>query len=571
MISKPSKKNSFRVQGSNQAVEQIALRAIEMYYGKLHANELVNSYIRAPVTNQSLIDDFGNFDVPYVKRCNTAHYKDAFKELSDVFPDKKFFPVHFCDTPFYKWNLSTSVGEPYCDDKHLKDLISTAYLAGELESTRMTKNVAVNYVLLKTRPTVHNIKDGKLKAIPHTWVTRVIARSHLSIPDEPKVRAVYSVPFPILIIECMFLWPIIAYLKESTSSPLLWGYETARGGAKRIHNESQDDEIFLMIDWSKFDKHLQHWLILDILDMLEQLFDFSQYMPNKLDPRYASTSSQPERIKRLFAFIKKFYTNGRLRTPDGALWELQFSGLLSGCFGTSLIGSLANYIIISTVLKTLNIKYRQIKVLGDDSLSRILLGRKLSPVEEQLLLNAIQILALRLFGAKLSIVKSRITDDRNKIVVLSYGYNGQTYRNTDDLLPKLLFPERRLSVESTKSRAVGIAIANFGKDPKIYEVCKNIYYHLHNVQVPKDIYLTWFDEEILQVRNFLLRDIFPTYEETFMAGIVVKDHLTDHSFSRAFEFSFQGPPHRARQCKFTENPCTEDALGVEAPTDGRFA
>lgn len=538
MITKSKNTEGYSVHSSNQAMENISFRAITKVYGKQEAEKIAMQYSRAPVTIQTLIDDFGKFDNPYVEPCTMPAFTQALSDLTLAFDNNKFHPVHFCDVPLYKWNLSTSVGEPYCLDSELIELVSEAHASGLLETPRLSKKNVVNYVLLKTRPTVHNIKEGKLKTIPSSWITRVLARSHLSTPDNPKVRAVYAVPFPILLIECIFFWPIIAYLKESTKSPILWGYETTRGGAKRIFHETKSDDIMLQIDWKSFDKYIPFWLISAILDLLINLFDLSTYVPSSVKPEYSETSANPTRLRRLFEFIRESYFNSRIRTPDGATWKLSFCGLLSGCFGTQLIGSLANYIIITTSLKILGLKYRQVKVQGDDSFSRLTLGYKISPVMQQLLLDLIARTALKHFGLILSITKSRITDDPSKVIVLSYGYDGQTYREKSDLLGKLLYPERRLTVESTKSRSVGIAIANFGKDYKIYEVCKDIYYHLHNVQISKDLYLNWYDEEILELRKFLARDIFPTFEETFLNGNIIQYPSNDHNYHSVFSHKF---------------------------------
>lgn len=88
-------------------------------------------------------------------------------------------------------------------------------------------------MLIRNREEVHRIKDGIYEDRHgndlRNW-NHAHARSHLVKADEPqKIRMVFGIPKLLLMVEAMFLWPLIVDLLKR-DSPMLWEFETLKGG-----------------------------------------------------------------------------------------------------------------------------------------------------------------------------------------------------------------------------------------------------------------------------------------------------------------------------------------------------
>ncbi|KAK9878756.1 hypothetical protein WA026_023736 [Henosepilachna vigintioctopunctata] len=112
------------------------------------------------------------------------------------------------------------------------------------------------------------------------------ARSHLGKADDPdKIGVVFGVPKLLLMVEAMFLWPLIRDLLER-DGPMLWGFETLRGGWYATYNwfptKHPNCSTYLALDWKQFDKRAQFSIIDDIHAIIKTYIDFDNgYYPTK--------------------------------------------------------------------------------------------------------------------------------------------------------------------------------------------------------------------------------------------------------------------------------------------------
>jgi hypothetical protein len=321
--------------------------------------------------------------------------------------------------------------------------------------------------------------------------------------------------------ECMFIWPIQAWLlSQGTASPLLWGFETLTGGWFRLLNffvsSALRSVLVFTIDWSGFDRYARHTVIDDIHEkILLPMFTFSNgYHPTYDFPR---TTADPQRLHNLWSWMTDSIKSTPLMTPDGTLLRFLHSGIYSGYLQTQLLDSIYNLVMIYTILFRLGFAEHQIvgKVQGDDSIFLLLCVFLLV---SSWLLNMISFYAKFYFGAILSEAKSEVREGLDQAEVLKYrNRSGIPYRDPLVLLAQIRFPERSYALETLKARAIGIAYANCGSDPRVYRICEKIFVELETRGVK--VHPAALPDQMKFIKDFLgfeLPDlnVFPSYYDT---------------------------------------------------------
>jgi len=499
---------------------ELATKIIKVAIHKFASDELKNKifygYRRSDGSDAAAEDNFLKADLPPKTVHKDEHYVRALKVTSKLFePSRKLRPVAFPDLRYYNWTLPTSAEAPYTFKakwlEHLK----------EKQSLEIIPNSSINFhnlydeIFNKNRDLIHKIKyhDSKFwksdgTPIPYYWHS-LHTRAHLVKSEDPdKNRAVFGTPKLLLQAENMFIWPLSKeYLNRNVDSPLLWGYETFKGGWNRlwnkIYNESKPN-TFLGIDWSGFDRRAKFEVIDDVHDIWESYFEFDKgYEPTNQNP---NPITDEYKIRNLWTWIKHSVKYTPIRAESGNLYQFNHSGIASGFQETQLLDTFVNCIMLLTCLSSLGINIESkdfiIFLQGDDSLVSF-------PEYSYLTYNKgfLEMIAKEAsdrFDATLNVEKSSISDHLNDLEVLSYKNRyGNSYRDEAELLAQLLYPERNYrTLGATASAAVGIAMASMGNSEVIHNICFDIWNHIVNEigEAPKFINAKRWIGEVLNLR-----------------------------------------------------------------------
>lgn len=493
----------------------VVLKISELY-PQSFVNKVYSSYFRGDATDKGVISDFMRGNVPYIQRPidSVSFIEVALTIVHDRFkPPRNFRPVHFADLRFYPWELSTSAEEPLISDPVLVKAVKDAHQRGDIPNTRMSKTVLYNAAFELNRAFVHNIKETpnpKRKKI-NFFPTKAHARSHLTpIEDEAKIRMVFGVPWLFLMVELMLLWPLFNWLRKG-KTPIAWTYEIMNGGMNKINSLTQENDLYLCLDWKQFDKRVQYDIIDKIHDMwMSWMIMTEGYIPTSNYPDKQSKHDPKSfeiRIKRLWKWMNQYLKDMTIVLPDGSMWTKQFAGIASGMLQTQVLDSFVNLVMLITVLLYIKFPIPEIAlVLGDDSL---LMCRNMGSIDSSSLLNSVADASFKIFGAVINTSKSIITNDKSKITFLSYtNSNGTPTRDITELLAKFVHPERKWDSCKVKARALGFAYANCGVDERVHILCENVFNALHHVRINEagSPFLRYYRETVGSYDT----DVFPT-------------------------------------------------------------
>jgi len=363
-----------------------ATKVIARYYPQDFVNRVYQGYHRGDASAYGVINDFLRGNVPLFKQPKqfSSVYAAGLKLVHDLFkPPKLFRPVHFADLRFYPWELSTSAEEPLVSDPLLIEAVKAAHKQGDLPNTRMSKNALYNAAFGYNRTYVHNIKEADpktdfSKTRTHFFDCTAHARSHLTpIEDPAKTRMVFGIPWLFLMVELMLLWPLMNWLRKGTT-PIAWSYEIMTGGMRKLNQQTRDDDLYLCLDWSQFDKRTRYIFIDKIHAMWKSwMTKDSGYMPTV---EYPSTT-QPhgprifqQRINNLWNWMSAYLKGMDIKLPDDSKWRKLHSGVASGFMQTQILDSFINLLMLLTILIYLKVPLPEFQlVLGDDSVLIILI------------------------------------------------------------------------------------------------------------------------------------------------------------------------------------------------------
>jgi hypothetical protein len=499
------------------------------------ARRAIRTYRRSATDARSGETDFLKTDQPKIKLERDHHYKRALLVTEKLFrPTRRLKPIAFPDLRYYPWTLPTSAEAPYVGSKYWQDIIRQKQADGEIEDGRTSFHNLYNEIFHENRIHVHSIKFGMApfwdkngNPVPYEFNT-LHSRSHLVSEDKPdKIRAVFGVPKLLLMVENMFVWNLQKeYLNEKIEKgPLLWGFETIRGGWAKLRQRLSKINFNTVIsaDWSGFDHKALHEVIDDVHTMWRSWFDFDQgYEPSKSDDHdYSNSQTEEWKIQNLWDWMTNAIKHTPIRSESGNLYQWKFNGIASGFQQTQLLDSFVNCIYLLTALSEagINILGKSFQALfqGDDSIVTFP-----EMVNHSSFLSTLSRIALRRFNAVLSTDKTTIGDDISDVEVFSYrNREGLAYRDPAELLAHLLYPERPRTEAATAAAAVGIAQAAMGSSHEVYSTCRELFsflveqWEVEPDYVAKDI---WSD--INPKRNFNWKPMtvqeFPTFEQTFL-------------------------------------------------------
>jgi len=365
---------------------------------------------------------------------------------------------------------------------------------------------------------------------PYKWNT-LHSRIHLTKKEKPdKIRPVFGVPKLLLMVENMFIWNLQKeYLNQNVNSPMLWGFETFRGGWNKLYNRlaSVNFNSVMSTDLSEFDHRALHEVIDDIHKIWRSWFDFDQgYEPSTSDTHdYSDTHSEEWKIQNLWDWMTNAIKQTPVLGPSGTIYQWTFNGIASGYQQTQLLDSGVNSVYQLTCLSALGINIESddftFFVQGDDSMA--VMPELVLTYNQDSFLKALSHEAKSRFNAIISVDKTSAGPKLSNVEVLSYkNQNGISYREPAELLAKLLYPERARKLGATASAALGIAMAAMGSSRQVYNTCKDVYDFITidmGIQPELDVnskyYVATHQSANIEAENLHFKETFPTYEETF--------------------------------------------------------
>ncbi|QBP37031.1 putative RdRP [Lampyris noctiluca partitivirus-like virus 1] len=309
------------------------------------------------------------------------------------------------------------------------------------------------YAFQSIRRFWHLVKEGNKVSLPDC---AAFVRPHLVERGEKKVRAVWGYPCTVSFQEACFALPLIeAYKKVNT--PFAYGYETARGGCRRIFLRFVKHKHFLSNDYKSFDKTIPPWLTRIAFDILLSNLDLTEYQDRGIP--------DSEKLYRAWKKLVKYFIETPIRLCNGERYRKK-KGIASGSYFTQLIGSIANYIATKYCILSQNIQVKDMLVLGDDSL--VATDRAVSL--DQLVSDA------KRFGLIINDSKTQRVNNVRDVKFLGYTINdGGPSRPRKELCAALAHPERPdQDFNEFATRTLGLMIANFGHDVDFHCLCFQI-------------------------------------------------------------------------------------------------
>lgn len=298
----------------------------------------------------------------------------------------------------------------------------------------------------------HRVKYGSPPAPPDC---AAYLRAHLVEEGKQKVRAVWGYPATISFQEACFAIPLINAYK--IKGPIAYGYETARGGCRRLAARFAKHSNFLSSDYRKFDKTIPSWLIRIAFDILCSNIDFTKYQ----DAGVPHSRS----LHQAWLYLVDYFIRTPVRLCNGRRYRKN-RGVASGSYFTQLVDSIVNWIVTTYSIRSQQVKVEDILVMGDDSLVATN-----EPVDmQQFASKAAEC------GMIINTDKTQSSSNVHELKFLGYYINyGVPKRDAIDLWAALRFPERPdYTFNDFASRTLGLMIANFGVDYDFDLCCRNI-------------------------------------------------------------------------------------------------
>jgi hypothetical protein len=466
--------------------KQTLLVAMSRNLYTTEVEHILTQYRRSTIDDDSVLSDFFNGDIRKHDILKDENYHRALDFTINAFrPPRKCRPVHLLDIyDKYPFKMSVSAELPFATDPTYKRLLPDQTVH---PSFAHMKHLIFSFV----RRWIHNIKEHSLPT--RSLTTRPEDRyifpmqlhsktALIDIDDPNKMRTIWGASKIMILAQVMIYWSYFAWIKKHRcSTPLLWGYETLTGGWFRLNAElfaSLTRRSFLMIDWKRFDKYAEFSALRDLFSKRREYFDFhSGYEPtyNYADTTPINPEHQNIRLSRLWHWILEYFFEAEIVLPDGRRFKRKHAGIPSGVYTTQLDDSQYNCLMLATILYALGVNFDVIKLLGDDSLIRLLTC--IPPQHHSDFLLALQEKADLYFGSIISIDKSKLSNHIQNCEVLSYTNNhGIPYRSELDALASLYHTKaRKPSPEYTMSAVIGYAYALPTCTNRCYNTLKDVF------------------------------------------------------------------------------------------------
>nr|APG78245.1 RdRp [Hubei diptera virus 19] len=391
--------------------------------------------VRSPVTLDLIRRDVVSFKSSSPCRPENELFDAVVRDAYNAFHIPAVKPIHLNDLPLLNMDTdSSSPGLPWREMGY-----------------RTKKDVLNDKAAFQSvRRFWHRIKEGENINPPDC---AAFLRAHLVERGEQKVRAVWGYPATISFQEACFAKPLIEGYKNQ--GPIAYGYETAKGGCRRITNKFCHFKEFISSDYKSFDKTIPSWLIRIAFDILCSNIDFRAYE--------AAGVPNSRKLHNAWLYIVDYFINTPIRLCNGERYRKR-KGVASGSYFTQLVDSIVNWIVTTYAIRKQNITVHKLLVMGDDALAA---------VSQRIDLNAFMDAAADC-GMIINVKKTQVSDCLPEMKFLGYKLNnGAPVKDPKELWAALRFPERPdRTFDDFVSRAYGLMYANFGNDIEFDNCCR---------------------------------------------------------------------------------------------------
>lgn len=415
----------------NPRIDEIAEHYAHKHFGSFRVDKVTQNLHRSHISKESLLNDLMEYDRKYAPRIR--------------------------DDPVYEMVLE-SVRR---DLTPKNDLIPLTLGAVEKHSELpRNRSPGLPWKTLGYKTKRDCLEDPAVVASWHNkWDNIGRARGPRSLPDTAlflraqiarqgveKVRAVWGYPIDVIIEEGRVFYPYIQWLREQ-DSPIAYHIEIATGGMQYINSmlKTFPDSRYFVSDWSKFDKTVPAWLIMDAFSIIFNSFDLSKVRDSEGLVWPVNPSQSENRLKR----IRQYFINTPIRICDGRRFK-KTGGVPSGSMFTNVIDSIVNLIVL---------RYISYQTTGAFPQAEVVLGDDAVVVIPSVDAEAMAEVALLKFGMVLNTKKSYVTTNPCNVHFIGYfNRDGKPFKPQDFAIASFIFPERTVDEDDHAlriARAVG--------------------------------------------------------------------------------------------------------------------
>lgn len=346
---------------------------------------------------------------------------------------------------------------------HLRGTLRPLYPEEVTEHLKPSKSAGAPYFRPKSEVMeeavleADSILEGLSKPEPCVAYYRTQNRIEEGLAN-PKVRLVWGYPMAMTILEGMAAVPAIRAVKDLTSQPITSGKTRSEVGS--LVASFGWYPVVYSFDWSKFDATVPGFLISWAFNMIKEWFDVDTF---------------PE-FEEYWDTVTRYFITAPIVMPDGHIYAGKRSGIPSGSYFTSLIGSLVNLLVIEWMSEESGVPIAKVAVLGDDSI----VAYHRAPG-----LELFGNYALKL-GMKLKVVDRNFRRARGRVKgfhYLGHSWNkGRPVRPLEETLQRIVFHEKdnRIAVEQVgiKTYRFEKLLALYADNVEAYLLIRYLVYHL---------------------------------------------------------------------------------------------
>lgn len=384
---------------------------------------------------EAMDEGLNHFRGSEVKSCFwNKHYKSSLLALAGKFKGEILRPIVY-----------------NCVDDYVVNLTNKRASAGAIAAGSKFRNAELTFKVFNLMKSA--IQKGIYCNIPamtfhRAQISKYVQKGVLT-PDSVKYkdRVVWGLDAATIAIESQYALPMME----------LFSHKEFYAGGKSplqlrslIASSRNDYPYWTSLDFSVFDQTVPSWMIYDVFKIIKSLF--------------------PERCKQELNWIADNFVHTKIVTHRGEMFQ-KHKGIPSGSFFTQLVGSMCNYLIISTFLSYYSECFEQLYyrkhyqtnmvVMGDDNLVFTDL-----PID----VNILSVYVKKMFGMTVNPEKtdSGFRNDPPKFLKRQWFVGGEG-RDLVELLVNSLHPERRrvLNVAQTKALLFGLMLTYNYSFPQI--------------------------------------------------------------------------------------------------------
>lgn len=416
----------------NARVDEIAEHYALKHFGSFRVDSVARKLHRSQISKEAMLTDLKEYDRVYAGRLiDDTVYEMAFESVRrELTPDKLLTPL----------TLGAVEQHP------------------ELPKNR-SPGLPWKQQGYKTKRDC--LEDPAAVAVWHRkWDNIGRGRGNTSLPDAAlflraqiarqgvdKIRAVWGFPIDVIIEEGRTFYPYMEWLREQ-DSPIAYHVEVATGGMQYVNSmlKSYPDAKYIVSDWSKFDKTVPAWLIMDAFSLIFNSFDMSHVQDSEGLYWPVNSKQSTNRCRK----VMRYFINTPIRMCDGTRWR-KTGGVPSGSMFTNLIDSIVNLIVIRYMTYQTTGRFPDAEiVLGDDAVFLVSDIANIDDMAE---------VAKESFGMDLNAHKSYVTTNSHNVHFIGY-YNrdGKPFKPQDFAVASFIFPERTVDPDDHAlriARAVG--------------------------------------------------------------------------------------------------------------------